>query len=749
MDSGDPRLISYSVLAVVVVGGTWAIRAMMRRFAEQQRAQEGMATPLEKAIAAGDTETAIRLATEASQWDVAADLLLQIGKRAEAARALRSAQQWERAGLLFEELKDHGGAVQCFKRSGNKRALLRNLTAQQDWTGASDLAEQEGDLLGAAELARRGRLDERAVALLKRAGKTKEAALLQGGLLEEAGAWAEAAQHWQGLTEWGRAAQAYERASDLLAAAAMLVRDGRPEPAAELYAQQGAHLEAAGLYEQLGTYRKAALHYQKGGDVERAIGALGLEGDKLAVVKMRMALGHRDEALRVAQAASVSEPAYVELAKLAVQMLLERGDHSGAGRVLTSLLQAPLTAEDRHLLGVQCIDTLIAAGEGSRARQIWERLRVSEPGGTPLALYLSAIEPSLPLPQTSALSVDRGGHTQAHILGATGLQNPGHLQGLSIRSEPQRQDTGLDVGRKTAGGSIAQEATQAAPDSTITIAGEGGGGDWPSGVPAALATRYGDLSRLGQGGNGVVFKATDKLLGRTVVLKFMLEGTMPSDMARKYFLREVKLAANLNHPNIVHIYDMGETDGVPWYAMEFVDGKALTAFLQIGHPVEDTAWLLHVLEQLCAALDHAHQAGLIHRDIKPDNVLISADGSVKLLDFGLARGRGEGFGELSVLAGTPFYMAPEQLDGSTVDHRADIYALGVVLFRMLTGQLPFTEGNIFISHAIEPVPDLRRLNPKVPQAAAEVVYKAMAKKAAERFSSCRPVFEAVRAALMA
>lgn len=747
MDSADPRLISYSVLAVVVVGGTWAIRAMMRRFAEQQRAKEGSATPLEKAIAAGDIEQAVRLASEASQWDVAADLLLQLGKRAEAARALRSAQQWERAGLLFEELKDHSGAIQCFKRSGNKRALLRNLTATQDWTGASELAEAEGDLLGAAELARRGRLDDRAVMLLKRAGKSKEAAMLQGSLLEEAGAWAQAAEHWQALADWGRAAQAFERASDLLAAAAMLVRDGRLEPAAELYAKQGAHLEAAGIYEQLGTYRKAALHYQKGGDVERAIGALGLEGDKLAVVKMRMALGHHDEALRVAQAASLSEPAYVELAKLAVQMLLERGDRSGAGRVLTNLLQAPLSPEDRHLFGVQCIDTLLAAGEGARARQAWERLRLSEPSGTPLAQYLGAVEPRLPAQQTSALAVDRGGHTQAHLLGATGLQSPGQVQGLSIRAEASRQEAGPEGQRKIAAASIVNEATQTAPDATITIPGEGDDEAWPSGVPAALATRYGGLRRLGQGGNGVVFKATDKLLGRTVVLKFMLEGTMPSDMARKYFLREVKLAANLNHPNIVHIYDMGEADGVPWYAMEFVDGKALTAYLQIGKPVQDVPWLLHVLEQLCAALDHAHNAGLIHRDIKPDNVLVSADGAVKLLDFGLARGRGEGFGELSVLAGTPYYMAPEQLDGSTVDHRADIYALGVVLFRMLTGQLPFTEGNVFISHAVEPVPDLRRINPAVPQAAAEVVYKAMAKKAADRYASCRPLFEAVRAAL--
>ena len=373
---------------------------------------------------------------------------------------------------------------------------------------------------------------------------------------------------------------------------------------------------------------------------------------------------------------------------------------------------------------------MLALGDLGRARQAWERLRQVEPPGTPLAIYLTGIESKLQTQHTTALGSGGAAHTQAQI--------------LSIQD-----DFSAHGARRPAASPspMGHEVTLSAPDETITIPGDGADGAWPSGVPAALATRYGGLSRLGQGGNGVVFKATDKLLGRTVVLKFMLEGSMPTDMARKYFLREVKLAANLNHPNIVHIYDMGETDGTPWYAMEFVDGRPLTAFLPIGSPVSDHAWLLNVLEQLCAALDHAHQAGLIHRDIKPDNVLVASDGSVKLLDFGLARGRGEGFGELSVLAGTPYYMAPEQLDGSNVDQRADIYALGVILFRMLTGQLPFTDGNVFVAHAVAPVPDLRKLNPQVPQAAAQVVYCAMAKKPADRYPACRPLFEAVRVAL--
>jgi serine/threonine-protein kinase len=153
------------------------------------------------------------------------------------------------------------------------------------------------------------------------------------------------------------------------------------------------------------------------------------------------------------------------------------------------------------------------------------------------------------------------------------------------------------------------------------------------------------------------------------------------------------------------------------------------------------------LEQLTAALDYAHGQGLVHRDIKPDNVLIARDGTLKLLDFGLARFRDESFGEQSVLAGTPYYMAPEQLDGSSVDHRADIYALGVVLFRMFTGQLPFTEGNVFVSHAVEPVPDPRKWVASLPQGIVDVLFKTMAKKPVDRYNTCRDILKDVKQAL--
>ena len=270
---------------------------------------------------------------------------------------------------------------------------------------------------------------------------------------------------------------------------------------------------------------------------------------------------------------------------------------------------------------------------------------------------------------------------------------------------------------------------------------------WPAGIPTQLAERYGYLEHIGSGGHGVAYRAVDLHLNRTVVLKFLGQSAMSTEMARRYFLREVKLSASLNHPNIVHIYDIGKVDDVLYYAMEYVDGVPLTQYLPPREPIHDWQFLYSVVAQLCDALDHAHGQGILHRDVKPDNVLVAVDGVVKLFDFGLARVADEGFGEQSVLVGTPHYMAPEQLMGGRVDHRADIYALGVMIFQLVTGVLPFQDGNIFAAHAVEPVPDPRLLNPALPAAIVPVIERAMAKQPSQRYGTSRELAHDLYAAL--
>jgi predicted Ser/Thr protein kinase len=200
------------------------------------------------------------------------------------------------------------------------------------------------------------------------------------------------------------------------------------------------------------------------------------------------------------------------------------------------------------------------------------------------------------------------------------------------------------------------------------------------------------LELLGQGGMGVVYKARQRHLNRLVAVKILPPSADADPAFAERFTREAQALAQLNHPNIVQVYDFGRTDEFFYFVMEFVDGLNLRALIRGGHL--EPAQALKIVPQICEALQFAHDEGIVHRDIKPENILIDKRGRVKIADFGLAKLLGRSPDDLSLtgtgqLMGTLGYMAPEQLQQAhTVDHRADIYSLGVVFYEMLTGQLP-------------------------------------------------------------
>ncbi len=718
MDGIDPRVVSYAIVALVVGGGGYLIVRMMQKFARDQSAEPVKSIPdWQKALDDGETATAAKLAMDAGEWNQAGELYLQLGQTIDAAKAFRSGKHWDQAAELFEQAGDDKAAAHCYQRANNPRRLLKTLIRLEDWHGAAEAAEQVGDKAVAADFHLKAGHAQKAAALYRAAGQPQRAVGLEAEVLESSGEWAGAAERWLQAQQPQRALNCYEKLGDHLHMGRLLEQLGQGDAALEHYNEAGAFAEAAALLVRAGAYRNAAVYFQRAGDTEKVIECLLREGDRLAAVKLRLAGGKPEEALRIASSAKPSDPGFTELTKLASEMLFQNGDLVAGGRTLLTLLKVPLPADERLAIGRQAVEAFLGAGDHLSARAAIERL-------LPLAAEGSEVEGWLKA-------------TAARVAPKT----PQEMPALAARPSASRLSVPIpDAGR------LASEATQTALDGDLDVPADLPEPGWPQGVPFSLAARYAGLSRLGQGGNGIVFGATDKLLGRQVVLKFMIEGTMPTEVARRYFLREVQLAAALNHPNIVHIYDMGETDGVPWYCMEYVDGQPLTAYMNHGVPIADKQWLCSILDQLCEALDNAHAQGMVHRDIKPDNILVDKKGKVKLLDFGLARVLNEGFGENSVLAGTPYYMAPEQLDGSAVDHRADIYALGVILFRMCTGYLPFVQGNVFVSHAVDPVPDPRSYNPELPVDIVAVIFRAMAKKPADRFDAAKPIAQAVRAA---
>ena len=248
------------------------------------------------------------------------------------------------------------------------------------------------------------------------------------------------------------------------------------------------------------------------------------------------------------------------------------------------------------------------------------------------------------------------------------------------------------------------------------------------------------LSSVGQGGMGAVYKARQKQLNRIVALKVLPPGVGSEPAFAERFTREAQALARLNHPGIVTLYEFGQADGLFYFLMEFVDGVNLRQLLQNGRVSPREA--LAIVPQICDALQFAHDQGIVHRDIKPENILLDRRGWVKVADFGLAKlaaaenetvlsggaGSPGGLTESGKIMGTPSYMAPEQVEHPTdVDHRADIYALGVVLYQMLTGELP--------GRKIEPPSKKVQIDVRLD----EVVLRALEKQPERRYQSAGDV----------
>jgi len=257
-------------------------------------------------------------------------------------------------------------------------------------------------------------------------------------------------------------------------------------------------------------------------------------------------------------------------------------------------------------------------------------------------------------------------------------------------------------------------------------------------APEAEESRYEILEELGRGAMGVVYKARDKRLGRTVALKRLTDNLRGHPTAIAYFEREARSAAVLSHPNIVVVYDAGQENGHYFITMEHLQGTTLEQILK-ARGAMNTQVVASLGIQICAGLHYAHTNRIIHRDIKTANLFFTRERIVKIMDFGLAKMVEEVRRGATMISGTPYYMAPEQARGENVDHRADLYALGVTLFNLLTNSFPFESGDVTFHHRNTPAPDVRERVPEIPEAMALLVAKLMAKSPAERCQSAAEV----------
>jgi serine/threonine protein kinase len=266
-----------------------------------------------------------------------------------------------------------------------------------------------------------------------------------------------------------------------------------------------------------------------------------------------------------------------------------------------------------------------------------------------------------------------------------------------------------------------------------------------------LLGKYRIVSRIGKGGMATVYRATQPGVERDVAIKVLPPQFLHDDSFLRRFEREAQAIARLQHPRILPIYDYGEHNGLPYIVMAYMPGGTLADKIRYSSGGLSPDETVRLVDQIAEALDFAHSKGIIHRDFKPSNVLLDEGDNVYLADFGIAKVVGA-TAQLtgSAILGTPAYMAPEMADPGGVSHLIDIYALGVTVYQMLAGDLPYkatTPMGILLAHTSEPIPNIHDERPDLPEGVQRVIERAMAKDPAYRYQSAMALANDLRAAL--
>lgn len=252
-----------------------------------------------------------------------------------------------------------------------------------------------------------------------------------------------------------------------------------------------------------------------------------------------------------------------------------------------------------------------------------------------------------------------------------------------------------------------------------------------------LNGRYALVAQQGSGGMSVIYKAVDRALGRTVAIKILRPSLTSDPSFLEKFRNEARAVANLSHPNIVTVYDVGSDGPTHYIVMELVEGQDLKKVIK-QHDVFSIERALDIGIHMCAGVGYAHRSGLVHADVKPQNILVTPEDVIKVTDFGIAQALSntQPTQRAEVVWGSPHYFAPEQARGEQPSPQADVYAIGIVLFEMLTGQLPYTGTNqqeLAMAHIKEPIPNVSDINPAVPERLSKMVHRAMSKDLRDRF----------------
>jgi tetratricopeptide (TPR) repeat protein len=698
------------------------------RVAQIRHDQNRFIESAELYLRSGDHEAAGVIFAQQEEWARAGDCYLEIGSHSLAAE-------------MYEKAEDHRKAAQCYSRVEFHRHAASAFVKVKEWSLAAESLEKvfkeespkaKND---AKKLHEMQKIARQAGNLFKRARQLDRAS----AILENGECWDAAAELAIAGQRFGDAAEFYRNARDLVKASDALRQLGENEAAARLMGEHhrdrgelkeavsaleeaGDFGEAGDIHRQLESYESAGRCYREQGDWAAAAEMYRTGGNRIAAAECYERVGRFAEAAECHALEGISHKE-AELLDKAGQFLLSGEVYRREGmddEAISVLQKVPPENSDFSRASALLGDVFQARGQ--------------------LSLAIKKLQQSV-----DGAELDRDNMPVYYTLATILEANQRSGEAVEIYEKIMAFDYHYeDVERR-----LVEARERAAAEPALVESSSdphGGVGSQQSVNSSRQPGRYQLVGELGRGGMGIVYKAKDTVLDRPVAYKVLPDSFKENPQALANFQREAKAAAKLNHPNIVTVFDTGEQDGRYYIAMEFVDGTTLKEIIR-RRGVISPAGIMHVMVQLCEALAYAHEQKVVHRDIKPANAMWTRDKKVKIMDFGLAKLVEEVRNHTTVVAGTPYYMSPEQTLGKNIDHRTDIYSLGVTIFEMATGTVPFKEGNIPYHHVHTAAPDVRERRSDLPPALAAIVNRCLAKDPADRFQSTREILAEARGAL--
>jgi len=542
------------------------------------------------------------------------------------------------------------------------------LSAGEFLTEAAEAAEAGGDLEKAAQLYLSAKAFDKASKIYEKMGNAKQYFRIMGKRHREEGNAAEAAPAFEQGESWADAAEMYENIGEKVRAAAMYMKAGDYHRAGEIFLALGDTEQAALAFEHGGRFKEAGALYEKLAQPEKA------------ATMYASAMNYYQAAVLFEQQGNVDE-------------------------AISCLQKVDQQAKDYYPASLLLGKMLIAKGLTEAARERFQRIIAQD------SLSSHNIEFYYQL----ALIYENDGEFEK----AQNLYEKILADNFAYRDVQERNTVVKKKQKEASQASRLKEALRT--DSATAL----------QAIPSGGTNRYRILQKIGQGGMGVVYKAEDTLLKRTVAYKVLPSTIHDNKEMFNAFMQEARIAAGLNHPNIVTVYDTGSSGDEVFLTMVFVDGVSLKEYLdQHRVPLSD---LIDMMQHICDGVAYAHSKEVIHRDIKPANIMLTRSQVVKITDFGLARILGETTGVRTTVKGTPLYMGPEQILGDKVDQQSDIYSLGCTFYRMVAGRPPFVQGDVFYHHLHTPPVPPSTHNPNIPERLDRLILKCLEKDKAKRY----------------